>query len=228
MDLLTSVLRLACSGGAAYINSRNIRDPKARLAYLMEAQQVEYGAASFIRILSKRAADEGDTWLSEKLAFHAIDEEKHGKIFAHALEQLTEKQQIENPPRNPFYSAYLEGYSKEELQAEKIDWVVFMGSMYVLERDSSREFAHMANALPDDDRCLKNLKKGMYNIAEDEKKHAGYLYEAMRRRMGLQAEDWVQHWRSRQVQAILTITSEFVRGIERPLMAQDGALFSWS
>jgi rubrerythrin len=228
MDLVTSLFRLACSGGAAYIQSRNMRDPVARLYYLMEAQQVEYGAAEFIKTLSKRATAEGDTWLAKKLDLHAIDEEKHGKVFAHALEQLTQGKKIDAPKRNPFYSAYLEGYSQEKLQAEKIDWVVFMGSMYVLERDSSREFVHMANALPEDNRCLINLKKGMMNIAEDEKRHAGYLYEAMQRRMGSAVDRWIDQWHTRQVQAILTITGEFMRGVQRPIIPQDGALFSWS
>ncbi|MEH1901396.1 MAG: ferritin-like domain-containing protein [Nostoc sp.] len=228
MDLFTSLLRLACSGGAAYIQSRNMRDPVARLYYLMEAQQVEYGAAEFIKTLSKRATAEGDIWLAKQLDLHAIDEEKHGKVFGHALEQLTQGKKIESPKRNPFYSAYLEGYSQEKLQAENIDWVVFMGSMYVLEQDSSREFVHMANALPEDNRCLINLKKGMMNIAQDEKRHAGYLYEAMQRRMGRSVELWIDQWRTRQVQAILTITGEFIRGTQRPLIRQDGALFSWS
>ncbi|MBP5971186.1 ferritin-like domain-containing protein [Brasilonema sp. CT11] len=226
MDFFTNLLRIACSGGAAYFQSRSIRDPMTRLSTLIEAQQVEYGAAYFIEALTKRATLEGDTWLAKNLTLHAMDEMNHGKIFDHALKQLTQEK-LERP-RNPFYTVYLEGYAQQDLQPETVEWTVFMGSMYVLERDSSREFLHMANAIPEENRCLINLKKGMLKIAEDEKYHAAYLYEGMQRRMGSAVDKWVDEWRTRQVKAILAITGDFILGSERPAMPQDGSLFSWS
>jgi hypothetical protein len=37
---------------------------------------------------------------------------------------------------------------------------MFMGSTYILELDASKDFARMANVLPEDEATSRNLKKG--------------------------------------------------------------------
>jgi len=54
---------------------------------------------------------------------------------------------------------------------------------YILELDASKDFARMANVLPEDEPTSRNLKQGLLSVANDETGHAAYLYEAMMRRM---------------------------------------------
>ena len=84
MNFLTQVLHLAGSGAFAYYSAAQIRDSKTRPNILAGFQLAESGSVPFLSALSDRASAEGDTWLAEKLAKHASDETRHGKIFAHA------------------------------------------------------------------------------------------------------------------------------------------------
>src|SRR4028119_646235 len=196
MNFLTHLLHLVGSSAVAYISASNLRDPKTRPNVLAGFQLAESGSVPFLQALSERAASEGDTWLAEKLVRHASDEERHGQIFAHGLKQLnkqvidfkslpktTEDSKPDERRRSPFFEAYFEGYSQEDLKPQNIDWIAFMASTYILELDASKDFARMVNVLPEDEPTSRNLKKGMLSIASDETGHAGYLYEAMTRRM---------------------------------------------
>lgn len=227
MNIVTYLLNLICSGVSAYLAAYLIRDPLTRPNALAEAELAESGSVPYFQALSARAAAEGDAWLAEKLASHAADEERHGKIFAHALKQhIGEKWEI--PKRNIFYTLYLQEYSLASLQPHTIDWSVFMGSMYILELDASKEIARMANVLPESDRLSANLKKGLSSIAKDEVRHAAYLYKAMQRRMSQDTVDRIiNEWRTRQIQAYLTIAMDVIQGVERQAMPQNGALYSW-
>jgi rubrerythrin len=227
MNSVTYLLHLICSGVSAYLAAYLIRDPLTRPNALAEAELAESGSVPYFQALSVRAAAEGDAWLAEKLASHAADEERHGRIFAHALKQhIGEKWEV--PKRNVFYALYLKEYSPASLQPHTIDWSVFMGSMYILELDASKEIARMANVLPESDRLTANLKKGLSSIAKDEVRHAAYLYEAMQRRMSQNAvERTINKWRTRQVQAYVTMAMDVIQKEKRPAMAQDGALYSW-
>ncbi len=227
MNIVTYLLHLICSGVSAYLAAYLIRDPLSRPQALAEAELAESGSVPYFQALSDRAAAEGDSWLADKLASHAADEERHGKIFAHALKQhIGEKWEV--PKRNVFYTLYLKEYSPANLQPQTIDWSVFLGSMYILELDASKEIARMANVLPESDRLTANLKKGLSSIAQDEVRHAAYLYEAMQRRMGQDAvERTINEWRNRQIQAYITMAMDVIQGVERPSMVQDGALYSW-
>ena len=222
MNLLTYVLHLAGSGASAYFLARQMRDPLTRPNVLAGFQLAESGSVPFLTALSQRAAAEGDEWLAEKLATHAADENKHGQIFAHALKQLN-KQVIDfkNQPktasegkqqqRSPFFAAYFEGYSQEQFKPEALDWIVFMASTYILELDASKDFIRMANVLPDE-LTSRNLKKGILSIAEDEKRHASYLYEAMLRRLpAAEVERLVDEWRTRKVNALLAMVKGMVQ-----------------
>lgn len=224
MNLLTYVLHLAGSGASAYFLARQMRDPLTRPNVLAGFQLAESGSVPFLTNLSQRAAAEGDEWLAEKLATHAADESKHGQIFAHALKQLN-KQVIDfkNQPktasegkqqqRSPFFAAYFEGYSQEQFKPETLDWIVFMASTYILELDASKDFTRMANVLPEDELTSRNLKQGILSIAEDEKRHASYLYEAMLRRLPeAEVEKQVDEWRTRKVNALLAM----VKGMMQP------------
>jgi rubrerythrin len=201
-------------------------------------QLAESGSVPFLKTLSERAASEGDTWLSEKLARHASDEERHGQIFAHALKQLN-KQVIDfkNLPktpeddkskerrRSPFFEAYFEGYSQEDFSPQKVDWTVFMASTYILELDASKDFTRMANVLPEDEPTSRNLKKGMLSIAQDETGHAAYLREAMERRLSADAvERLIDEWRTRKVNALLAMVTNLIqKGGQSSSLVQDGA-----
>lgn len=225
MNFLTYLMHLAGSGASAYYSALQIRDSKTRPDILARFQLAESGSVPFLSTLSDRAAAEGDTWLAEKLAKHAADETRHGQIFAHALKQLN-KQVIDfksQPPsksenksqqqRSPFFAAFFLGYTPEQLKPAVIDWDVFMASTYILELDASKDFARMANVLPDGDSKARNLKIGMLSIAQDETGHAAYLYEAMTRRMpGYQVQKLVDEWRTRKVNALLAMVGGLLQG----------------
>lgn len=234
MNLLTYIMHLAASGASAYFSALQIRDIKTRPNLLAGLQLTESGSVPFLTKLSKRAAEEGDIWLAQKLSKHAEDETRHGQIFAHALKQLDKKvRDFQNPPsdtseentsqkktkqgRSPFFSTYYKGYEGEKLQPEYIDWNVFMASTYILELDASKDFARMAKVLPENDLLARNLKLGMLSIAEDETTHAAYLYEAMERRMSqTQVDQLVGEWRERKVNAITAYVTKKLQGQDNP------------
>lgn len=237
MNFSTYVMHLVGSGAIAYYSALQIRDLKTRPNVLAGFQLAESGSVPFLTKLGDRAAAEGDTWLAEKLAKHASDETRHGQIFAHALKQLnkrvidfkslpqnTEEKKTQQR-RSPFFAAYYEGYSQEQLKPETIDWDVFMASTYILELDASKDFTRMANVLPEDDPIARNLKLGMLSIAKDETGHAAYLYEAMTRRMSAsQVQQLVDEWRTRKVNALLAFAGNMLQGNDnRSSLVQDGA-----
>ena len=238
MNFFTHILHLVGSSAVAYISASNLRDLKTRPNVLAGFQLAESGSVPFLTALGERAAAEGDIWLAEKLARHASDEERHGQIFAHGLKQLNKqvidfkslpKTTTDAKPderrRSPFFEAYFEGYAQEDLSPQKIDWVMFMASTYILELDASKDFARMANVLPEDEPTSRNLKKGMLSIAQDETGHAAYLREAMERCLpAAEVERLVDEWRTRKVNALLAMVSNIIRkGGKTPSMVQDGA-----
>ena len=125
--------------------------------------------------------------------------------------------------RSPFFEAYFKGYSSEQFKASTADWTVFMASTYILELDASKDFARMANVLPDEP-TSRSLKKGMLSIANDETGHAAYLYEAMMRRMpAADVQKLVDEWRTRKVNALLAMVGGLLqRSGKTPSMVQDG------
>ncbi|KAB8331391.1 ferritin-like domain-containing protein [Scytonema tolypothrichoides VB-61278] len=237
MNFSTYVMHLVGSGAMAYYSALQIRDLKTRPNVLAGFQLAESGSVPFLTKLGDRAAAEGDTWLAEKLAKHASDETRHGQIFAHALKQLnkrvidfkslpqnTEEKKTQQR-RSPFFAAYYEGYSQEQVKPEIIDWDVFMASTYILELDASKDFTRMANVLPEDDPIARNLKQGMLSIAKDETGHAAYLYEAMTRRMSAsKVQQLVDEWRTRKINALVAFASNMLQGNDnRSSLVQDGA-----
>jgi rubrerythrin len=237
MNFLTHILHLVGSSAVAYISATNLRDPKTRPNVLAGFQLAESGSVPFLKALSERAASEGDTWLSEKLARHASDEERHGQIFAHGLKQLNkqvidfkslpktpEGSKSDERRRSPFFEAYFEGYSQEDMKPQNIDWITFMASTYILELDASKDFARMANVLPEDEPTSRNLKKSMLSVANDEVGHAAYLREAMERRLPADAvERLINEWRTRKVNALLAMVTNLIqKGGKSPSLVQDG------
>ena len=239
MDFITSILNTIGSGAMAYILASRLRDPQTRPNTLAGFQMAESGAVPFLTKMAARATAEGDTWLAEKLTIHAADEERHGQIFAHGLKQLGKqvktaeeiKQQSEatkadrakNP--SPFFSKFYRDYDPADLKAEKIDWLVFMASTYILEFDASKDFARMATALPDDEQKSRNLQQSIVSVAHDETRHAAYLYEAMQRRLPQAAVDaLVADWRKRKIDAMLAMVGDMLQtgGNSRSLV-KDGA-----
>ncbi len=237
MNFLTHILHLVGSSAVAYFTASQIRDPKTRPNVLAGFQLAESGSVSFLKTLSERAASEGDTWLSEKLARHASDEERHGQIFAHGLKQLnkqvidfkslpktTQDSKPDERRRSPFFEAYFEGYTQEDLKPQNIDWLAFMGSTYILELDASKDFTRMANVLPEDEQTSRNLKKSILSIAQDETGHAAYLREAMERRLPADAvERLVNEWRTRKVNAMMAMVTNLIqKSGKTPSLVQDG------
>ena len=237
MNFLTHVLHLVGSSAVAYYSASNLRDPKTRPNVLAGFQLAESGSVPFLKTLSERAASEGDTWLAEKLARHASDEERHGQIFAHGLKQLnkqvidfkslpktTQDSKPEERRRSPFFEAYFEGYSQEDLKPQNIDWIVFMGSTYILELDASKDFARMANVLPEDEPTSRNLKKSILSVAQDETGHAAYLREAIQRRLPADAvERLIDQWRNSKVNAMMAMVTNLIqKGGKSPSLVQDG------
>ena len=239
MNLLNQILHIVGNGASAYILSRNIRDAQSRPNTLAGFQMAESGAVPFLEKLRDRAIAEGDSWLAEKLDRHAADERRHGQIFAQALKrhnkqvidfkklaEEAEKNKTKKENRSsPFFEAYFKGYTQTDLKAENIDWVVFMGSTYILELDASKDFQRMANALPEDDVILGSVRKGILSVAQDETRHANYLYEALHRRLSpAQAAEVIDQWRTRKIEALWAMVGNFIeRNGQSRNLVQDGA-----
>ena len=236
MDLFTSILHLVSSGVGAYFTATQISDSLTRPNLLAGFQLAESGSVSFLTSLSQRATQEGDKDLAAKLAVHAQDEERHGQIFANHLRQMgkrvidlkTRSQHSENTKqqskkRNSFFETYFEGYNSQDLKAENIDWLVFMGSTYILELDASKDFKLMANVLSQDDKIQRRLKAGLLSIAQDETRHAAYLFEAMQSRFGTSVtQETTEKWRTRKVQALIAMISNLMQKEQaRPILVED-------
>ena len=238
MDFITSILNTIGSGATAYILANRLRDPQTRPNTLAGFQMAESGAVPFLTTLAERATEEGDTWLAQKLTIHAADEKRHGQIFAHGLKQLgkevrtMEEMKAETNSKSdkaknssPFFGKFYRGYDPADLKAEKIDWLVFMASTYILEFDASKDFARMATALPDNEQKSRNLQQSIQSVAEDETRHAAYLYEAMQRRLPqVEVDALVADWRKRKIDAMFAMVGDMIQsgGNSRSLV-KDGA-----
>ena len=87
-----------------------------------------------------------------------------------------------------------------------------MASTYILELDASKDFARMANVLPEDELISRNLKQGMLSIAKDETAHAAYLHEAMMRRLPVaEVQNLIDEWRTRKTNAMLAMVKNLVQ-----------------
>ena len=239
MDFITSILNTIGSGATAYILASRLRDPKTRPNTLAGFQMAESGAVPFLTKLAARATTEGDAWLAEKLTIHAADEQRHGQIFAHGLKQLgkevktAEEMKQQSATRadksknsSPFFSKFYRGYEPEALKAENIDWLVFMASIYILELDASKDFARMATVLPNHELKSRNLQQSIYTIAQDETRHATYLYQAMQRRLPqVEVDALVTEWRKRKIDAMFAVVGEMIQtgGNNSRSLVKDGA-----
>jgi rubrerythrin len=241
MNLWMHTLHLLGSGATAYILSRNLCDRQSRPNLLAGFQLAEAGSVPFLEKLSQRASQEGDDWLADRLQRHASDERRHAQIFSQALKRLnkhaitpsdrassnsnaSEQSATEQPRRRTFFSVYYDGYSKDDLAADAIDWTVFLASTHILEHDACRDFMGMARSLsgtPAD----QPLRDGLLSIAKDEERHAAYLYEALERRMpASDVTTVVEQWRSRKVEAMFAMVQNFMQQQGKMHeLAQDGA-----
>ncbi len=238
MNFLTQLLHIAGSGAIAYITSSSVRDPKSRPNVLAGFQMAESGSVPFLEALRDRAKAEGDDWLAVRLDKHASDEKRHGQIFAHGLKQLNkkvidftklqQKKVVDGRPdeqkRSPFFAAYFEGFSQDDLKPQNLDWTVFLASTYILEFDASKDFVRIANALPSDP-VSANLKKGILSVAEDETGHAAYLRETLERRLGVaKTQQLIDEWRTRKVNALMATVQNFVqKGGDMGQMTEEGS-----
>lgn len=83
----------------------------------------------------------------------------------------------------------------------------------------------MANVLPEDNPRSRNLKIGILSVAQDETRHAAYLYEALNRRLSpSEAQEVIDQWRTRKVNALWAMVGNlFQKGGQSPSLVQDGA-----
>lgn len=241
MSPLTPVLHLVGSGAAAYLMASRIRDAKTRPDLLAGFQLAESGAVPFLTTLRDRAEAEGDEWLAEKLTIHANDERRHGQIFANALKQIGKevidfKSQAEakleggksreskdaSKQRSPFLDSFYRGYSREDLNPERIEWPVFFASTHILEADACKDFHNMAQALRDLPE-MDRVRAGIESVAKDEARHAAYLKEAMVRRYGYATTvALIDEWRSRKVDALMAMVGNFIqKGDDTRKLAKD-------
>ncbi|MDX2097150.1 MAG: ferritin-like domain-containing protein [Leptolyngbyaceae cyanobacterium bins.59] len=237
MNFLTYCLHVLGNGASAYITARHLCDPLTRPTLLAGFHLAEAGSVPFLEALSDRAKAEGDLWLADQLARHASDERRHGQIFAHGLKQhnkqlidfksIPEKQpngEADDRRRSPFFEAYFEGHTPERMKPDRIDWIDFMGSTYILELDASKDFVRMANVLSETQPLTASLKKGILSVAQDETRHAAYLYEALERRLSpVQVTEVIDIWRTRKVNALFAMVGGLLkRGGQMPSLVQDG------
>jgi hypothetical protein len=213
MQLFQPLLRLVTQGAGAYLQARHLADPQIRPDAVAAYCLTEGGAVPFLEALSKRATEEGDSWLADSLYKHAQDERRHAAIFAKSLERSGFSLNLDQPTQESkgragrgFFDHYYEGLSKEELQAERIDWVVMMASTHVLEADAQKDFARMARVLPPSD----PLRAGLFGISLDEGRHAAYLREALIRKMGRSssAQAQIEMFKERKAQGIAKLVMD--------------------
>lgn len=230
MDLITTVKHTAGAVAIAFVSAYSIRDVGARAHTVAGLQMAESGSVPFLQSLSDRAQGEGDRWLAGRLALHAQDEKRHGAIFAQALKRMGKSvvdlslaQPEDDRRRSPFFVRYFEGYEREDLRPERIDWIVFMASTHILEIDASIDFHRMAMALPDGDPQLQGLRQGMISIAEDERRHAAYLKQGLGRWLAVHEVDrLLDRWRGRKAEAMVAMVGYLLEKRRLPQMAQDG------
>lgn len=211
MDLLTNTFHVVGTGAAAYYLASQICDPLTRPNILATFYLSESSSVPYLEAVKERAKSEKNQWLVAHLEDHIKAEKRHSRFFAQALKKLN-KQVIDlnNLPkeekRNSFFEAYFKGYSLESLQPEQIDWITFASGTYILELDSSKDYARMANVLPENklkDSTLPLLKKGLLSLAKDEASHAAYLYETLQRSLPqVRVDAIVEQWRIRKVEAM--------------------------
>ncbi|NJL01029.1 MAG: ferritin-like domain-containing protein [Spirulinaceae cyanobacterium SM2_1_0] len=233
MNPLTNVLQIVGSGAIAYMMAVMLRDSKTRPTLLAGLQLAESGSVPMLESLRDRAVREDDTWLAERLERHASDERRHGYLFARALQRLgkqvvplaeRQRSRPETGQPDPFFGSYYEGYSREDLQPECIDWLVFAASTHILELDASKDFARLARVLPEQEARDRQLSQALLSIARDEERHAAYLLEALHRRLPRREVAWlVDDWRERKVRAMLAMAGSFFQqGDRRLTLVRDG------
>ncbi len=230
MDLITTVKHTAGTVASAFVTAYSMRDVGTRAHMVAGFYLAESGSVPFLQSLSDRAQREGDGWLARRLALHAQDEKRHGSIFAQALKRmgksvvdLKSMQPEDDRRRSPFFERYFEGYEREDLRPERIDWQVFMASTHILEIDASVDFYRMAMALPDQDPQVQGLRQGMISIADDEKRHGAYLKQALERRLTVHEVDrLLDRWRARKAEALIGLVGYLLEKRQLPQMAQDG------
>ncbi|PJF37707.1 MAG: rubrerythrin family protein, partial [Phototrophicales bacterium] len=70
-----------------------------------------------------------------------------------------------------------------------------------------------------------SVKKGILSVAQDETRHANYLYEALHRRLSAaKAAAVIDEWRTRKVEALWAMVGNFIeRNGQTRTLVQDGA-----
>ncbi|WP_013325519.1 hypothetical protein [Gloeothece verrucosa] len=217
MDLATNILHFLATGASAYILARSIRDSSTRPDVLKRFHISESNAILYLQDLKERAMREGKEWLGEQLERHIADKNKHGEILARTLksfdqeivdcESLPVEEQV-----GSLFIEYFKEYPRQALTPPNIDWIVFAGSTYILELDSSKEYLYMANALPENDLVLREIKSGLIEISQDKKRNANYCYEFLTQYLSNEkVESTVDYWRTQKTKAMWSVAGQVIK-----------------
>ena len=220
MNFSSSILDVLGKGINAYFQAHNLRDSLAQPKLLRDFQAAESWSVTILEALSERAKREKKSWLAEQLSCHAADEHRHGKMFESCLKDslklnnnLDMKNLEDEQIQSTFFKSFLQGYSSEDIQPERIDWKLFLAATHVLESDSNKDLVRMANVLPDDNSHSHRVKTIILNIAKDEARHAAYLHSALCRYLPeIEVYRTIEEWRSRKAFATFTIVGDLCSG----------------
>ncbi len=205
-----------------------MQDPQLRPHLIASLYLAEAGSAGYLRALSHRARREGDSWLANQLIHHSQDEKHHSTLLLKALHywdkdpiQLTKLPATDPRRRTTFYDSYYHGYATSHLHPQSIGWLTFLSSTYVLEADSVGEFRRLASALPASDVGCRILSRSLHAIANDERRHAQYLLEALSQRQDPPTVAFeLEHWRQRKLMATVALVEDFWQDPHVPQLAQ--------
>ncbi|ACK74051.1 conserved hypothetical protein (plasmid) [Gloeothece citriformis PCC 7424] len=216
MDLKTKILHFWATGASAYILARSIRDSSTRPNVLKRFHLSESNAILYLQDLKERAMREGEGWLEEQLEHHIADKVKHSQMLARTLklvgqevvdcETLPVEEQV-----GSLFIEYFKEYPRQTLTPPNIDWIVFAGSTYILEVDSSKEYLYMAKALPENELIWRGLKSEFIEISQDKKRHANYCHEMLTLRLPLEkVESTVEYWRTQKTKALWSVAGQVI------------------
>lgn len=70
----------------------------------------------------------------------------------------------------------------------------------------------MANALPENDLVLREIKSGLIEISQDKKRNANYCYEFLTQYLSNEkVESTVDYWRTQKTKAMWSVAGQVIK-----------------
>lgn len=193
---------------SAYTLALLFRSEVLRPQILKVFERIEVVSLPDLRMLRERAKAEGKLQLYSNLREHVADEEKHSRLFNHALSKCNSKATLidfDSIPINQFADEYFKSFQNWQRHPKHCQWTTFFASSYVLEKQSYKDLTLMAKLLPAKEHRLKCM---LLLIAEDEKKHAAYLLQELQNYYSLpDLSKILDNWRKRRIVALIQIVT---------------------